>query len=92
MADVRVAYMKYLSTLSVCSTMVYLYPHLFALHSMEPEDGFPEGRTGRIQVPKTMRCGYPWMEAHGAYLLGMSLCPSLYLLSMVLMDVSSFFK
>ncbi|CED84222.1 transport protein sec24 [Phaffia rhodozyma] len=68
-ADVRVAYMQYLRTLSVASTMMYLYPQMFALHALSPEDGFAEEGSGRMKLPQMMRCGYPWMEAHGAYLL-----------------------
>lgn len=68
-SDVRVAYMRAIKSMGVSATLTFLYPRMIALHVIHEDDGFA-GPNGRVRMPPLMRCGYAWMEPHGAYLLG----------------------
>ncbi|KAJ8606470.1 hypothetical protein MRB53_040929 [Persea americana] len=58
-----------LRSCGVTETSLYLYPRIYAIHSLEPEACFANAETGQLVVPPTMRASYARVEEGGAYLV-----------------------
>lgn len=68
-----------LRSCGVTETSLYLYPRIYALHSLEPEACFASAETGQLVVPPTMRASYARVEEGGAYLVDNGQCILLWL-------------
>lgn len=66
--DERSAYMMLLRTLSVSSTILFLYPRLFPLHNLSSEVG-TKGENEKIILPPTIHLSSEKLESSGIYLL-----------------------
>lgn len=69
--DTRAAGMSLFNSLSVTELVWTLYPRMFALHKLRPEDGVVDMK-GQVKLPCMIRTSYERLEADGAYLVGKS--------------------
>lgn len=53
----------------VTETALYLYPRIYALHNMAPEDCFANPETMQLVVPPTLRASFARVEEGGVYLV-----------------------
>lgn len=53
----------------VTETALYLYPRIYALHNLAPEDCFANAETGQLVVPPTVRASFARVEEGGVYLV-----------------------
>ena len=67
--DRRVHAARFLRSCGVTETALYLYPRIYAVHNLNPEDCFANAETGQLVVPPTVRASYARIEEGGAYLV-----------------------
>jgi protein transport protein SEC24 len=60
--------MRMIRSLGCTELSLYLYPRIIPIHSLQPEDGFPNEQ-GQLQVPPTLRASFSKIEEGGAYLV-----------------------
>jgi len=53
----------------VTEMALYLYPRIYALHNLHPEDCFPNPETMQLVVPPTLRASFSRVEEGGVYLV-----------------------
>jgi protein transport protein SEC24 len=53
----------------VTETSLYLYPRIYALHNLNPEDCFAHAETMQLVVPPTLRASFARVEEGGVYLV-----------------------
>jgi protein transport protein SEC24 len=53
----------------VTETSLYLYPRIYALHNLQPEDCFASSTTGQLVVPPSVRASFARVEEGGVYLV-----------------------
>ncbi|KAK5076687.1 COPII coat Sec23p-Sfb3p heterodimer component [Lithohypha guttulata] len=67
--DRRVHSARLLRSAGVNETSLYLYPRIYPIHNLNPEDCFADATTGQLVVPQTLRASYARIEEGGAYLV-----------------------
>ena len=67
--DRRVHAARFLSSASVTEISLYLYPRIYAIHNLAPEDCFPSAETGQLVLPPSMRASFGYVEEGGAYIV-----------------------
>jgi protein transport protein SEC24 len=67
--DRRVHSARLLRSSGVTETALYLYPRIYALHTLQPEDCFASAETGQLVVPPTLRASFARVEEGGVYLI-----------------------
>ena len=60
--------MRMIKSMSALELSLFLYPRIIPIHSMNPEDGFPN-KIGHLQVAPTIRASFSRIEDGGAYLV-----------------------
>ena len=68
-SDRRTHTMRLIKSASPLELSLLLYPRIIALHSLEPEQGFPHSETGHLVMPPTLRASFSRIEEGGAYLV-----------------------
>jgi protein transport protein SEC24 len=53
----------------VTETALYLYPRIYSLHNLNPEDCFADAETMQLVVPPTLRASFARVEEGGVYLV-----------------------
>ncbi|KAI9653444.1 MAG: COPII coat Sec23p-Sfb3p heterodimer component [Alyxoria varia] len=66
--DRRVFDMYSIKSMGPGELSLYLYPRVYALHSLTAEDGFPLDN-GHLRMPSSIRASYSRVEEGGAYLV-----------------------
>ncbi|KIW16593.1 hypothetical protein PV08_03781 [Exophiala spinifera] len=67
--DRRVHSARLMRSSGVTETALYLYPRIYALHNLAPEDCFANAETGQLVVPPTVRASFARVEEGGVYLV-----------------------
>ncbi|KAI1623302.1 hypothetical protein EDD37DRAFT_667058 [Exophiala viscosa] len=67
--DRRVHSARFMRSSGVNETALYLYPRIYALHNLVPEDCFANPETMQLVVPPTMRASFARVEEGGVYLV-----------------------
>ncbi|KIV76859.1 hypothetical protein PV11_08713 [Exophiala sideris] len=67
--DRRVHSARFMRSSGVTETALYLYPRIYALHNMVPEDCFANPETMQLVVPPTLRASFARVEEGGVYLV-----------------------
>jgi len=68
-SDRRVHDMRLLKQMGALELSLYLYPRIYPLHNLAPEDGFPDAETGHLVMPPSMRATFSRVEDGGVYLV-----------------------
>ena len=58
-----------MASASVTEISLYLYPRVYPIHNLSPEDGFPSSETGQLVLPPSMRASYGYVEEGGVYVV-----------------------
>jgi len=58
-----------LRSCGITETALYLYPRIYAIHNLNPEDCFANAETGQLVVPPTIRASYSRIEEGGVYIV-----------------------
>ncbi|KAK5951454.1 COPII coat Sec23p-Sfb3p heterodimer component [Knufia fluminis] len=67
--DRRIHSARMLRSCGITETALYLYPRIYAIHNLNPEDCFANAETGQLVVPPTIRASYSRIEEGGAYIV-----------------------
>ncbi|KIX09527.1 uncharacterized protein Z518_00607 [Rhinocladiella mackenziei CBS 650.93] len=67
--DRRVHSARFMRSSGVTETALYLYPRIYALHNLNPEDCFASSETMQLVVPSTLRASFARVEEGGVYLV-----------------------
>jgi len=67
--DRRIHSARMLRSCGVTETSLYLYPRIYAIHNLNPEDCFAHAETGQLVVPPSVRASYARVEEGGAYIV-----------------------
>ncbi|KAL2433396.1 Protein transport protein Sec24C [Exophiala dermatitidis] len=67
--DRRVHSARMMRSSGVTETALYLYPRIYALHNLNPEDCFANPETMQLVVPPTVRASFARVEEGGVYLV-----------------------
>lgn len=67
--DRRVHSARLLRSCGVTESSLYLYPRIYALHNLQPEDCFASATTGHLVVPPALRASFARVEEGGVYLV-----------------------
>ncbi|OAP65687.1 hypothetical protein AYL99_01659 [Fonsecaea erecta] len=67
--DRRVHSARLMRSSGVTETALYLYPRIYALHNLSPEDCFANAETMQLVVPPTLRASFARVEEGGVYLV-----------------------
>lgn len=67
--DRRIHSARLLRSCGTTETALYLYPRIYAVHNLNPEDCFANAETGQLVVPPTLRASYSRIEEGGVYLV-----------------------
>ncbi|KAL7753856.1 COPII coat Sec23p-Sfb3p heterodimer component [Sorochytrium milnesiophthora] len=68
-SDMRVQAMRFMKSMTVEQSIVYLYPRLLPLFDLPPEVGSVDELTGRTRLPPAVRISYERLDPSGVYLL-----------------------
>ena len=60
---------RFLHSCGPTELALYLYPRIYPLHNLRPEDCFPSRETGQLVVPPTIRASYSRVEEGGVYIV-----------------------
>lgn len=66
--DFRSHAIRFLRSAGPTATSLYLYPRIYAIHSLEATDCFPN-EEGILQVPATMRATFSKVDEGGVYIV-----------------------
>ena len=58
-----------LRSCGVTETALYLYPRMYAIHSLDPAACFADATSGQLVVPTSLRASYARIEEGGAYII-----------------------
>lgn len=67
--DRRVHSARFLRSCGVDESALYLYPRIYALHNLTPEDCFAHPETMQLVLPPTLRASFSRVEEGGVYLV-----------------------
>ncbi|EFX03393.1 sec23 sec24 family protein [Grosmannia clavigera kw1407] len=67
--DRRVHEMRMVRCMGALELSLYLYPRIIPLHTLQPEEGFPDPETGHLRLPPAMRATFARVEPGGVYLV-----------------------
>ncbi|OCT50362.1 hypothetical protein CLCR_06614 [Cladophialophora carrionii] len=67
--DRRVHSARFMRSSGVTETSLYLYPRIYSLHNLNPEDCFADAETMQLVVPPTLRASFARVEEGGVYLV-----------------------
>ncbi|RVX69792.1 hypothetical protein B0A52_06437 [Exophiala mesophila] len=67
--DRRVQSARFLRSAGVTETALYLYPRIYSVHNLQPEDCFANPETMQLVVPPTLRASFARVEEGGVYLV-----------------------
>ena len=67
--DRRVHSARFMHSCGTTELALYLYPRIYPLHNLTPEDCFPNPGTGQLVVPPTLRASYARVEEGGVYIV-----------------------
>ncbi|KPI42602.1 uncharacterized protein AB675_9629 [Cyphellophora attinorum] len=68
-ADWRIHSARLLRSCGVTESALYLYPRIYSLHNLTPEDCFAHPETMQLVVPPTVRASFAYVEEGGVYLV-----------------------
>lgn len=68
-SDRRVHAARFLLSASLKELSLYLYPRIYPVHNLSPEDCFASTETGQLVLPPTMRASYTYVEEGGVYIV-----------------------
>ena len=67
--DRRVHSARFLHSCGITELALYLYPRIYALHNLSPEDCFPSQETGQLVLPPTLRASFSRVDEGGVYIV-----------------------
>ena len=67
--DRRVNELRMIRSMGALELSLYLYPRILPLHTLQPEEGFPDTETGHLKMPPAMRATFSRVEPGGVYLV-----------------------
>ncbi|KAK3376684.1 hypothetical protein B0T24DRAFT_225825 [Lasiosphaeria ovina] len=67
--DRRVHELRLIRSMGALELSLYLYPRMIPVHNLEPEDGFPDEKTGHLKMPPSIRTSFSRVEPGGVYLV-----------------------
>lgn len=68
-SDRRVHEMRMIRSMGALELSLYLYPRMFPIHNLQPEEGFPDTQTGHLKMPPATRATFSRVEPGGVYLV-----------------------
>lgn len=68
-SDRRIHSARFLHSCGTTELALYLYPRIYPLHNLTPEDCFPNPETLQLVVPPTLRASYARVEEGGVYIV-----------------------
>ncbi|KAK0649451.1 hypothetical protein B0T16DRAFT_410109 [Cercophora newfieldiana] len=69
-SDRRVHEMRLIRSMGALELSLYLYPRMIPIHNLQPEDGFPDEKTGgHLRMPPSVRTSFSRVEPGGVYLV-----------------------
>ncbi|KAI0401447.1 hypothetical protein F4802DRAFT_609393 [Xylaria palmicola] len=68
-SDRRVHELRMIRSMGTTELSLYLYPRMIPLHNLNPEDGFPDEKTGHLKLPPSIRTSFSRVEPGGVYLV-----------------------
>ncbi|KAI0487159.1 hypothetical protein F4859DRAFT_328528 [Xylaria cf. heliscus] len=68
-SDRRVHELRMIRSMGPTELSLYLYPRMIPLHNLNPEDGFPDEKTGHLKLPPSIRTSFSRVEPGGVYLV-----------------------
>ncbi|KND89283.1 Uncharacterized protein C4.03c [Tolypocladium ophioglossoides CBS 100239] len=68
-SDRRVHEMRMVRSMGAMELSLYLYPRIFPIHNLQPEEGFTDAETGHLKMPPTVRASFGRVEPGGVYLV-----------------------
>lgn len=68
-SDMRVFSMRLMKSMPLDELALYLYPRVFGLHNLAPEDGYVDPVTGHFRMPKYIRDSVARFDAGGVYVI-----------------------
>ncbi|KAK0713064.1 hypothetical protein B0T26DRAFT_741913 [Lasiosphaeria miniovina] len=67
--DRRVHELRLIRSMGALELSLYLYPRMIPVHNLEPDDGFPDEKTGHLKMPPSIRTSFSRVEPGGVYLV-----------------------
>ncbi|KAK5654309.1 hypothetical protein OQA88_7487 [Cercophora sp. LCS_1] len=67
--DRRVHEMRLIRSMGALELSLYLYPRMIPVHNLQPEDGFPDEKTGHLRMPPAIRTSFSRVEPGGVYIV-----------------------
>lgn len=77
--DRRVHSARFLRSAGVTETALYLYPRIYPIHNLNPEDCFANPDTYQLVLPPTLRATFSKVEEGGAYIVDDGQCVLIWL-------------
>ncbi|KAI2631098.1 hypothetical protein GGS21DRAFT_163607 [Xylaria nigripes] len=68
-SDRRVHELRMIRSMGATELSLYLYPRMIPIHNLNPEDGFPDEKTGHLRLPPAIRTSFSRVEPGGVYLV-----------------------
>ncbi|EPS45788.1 hypothetical protein H072_171 [Dactylellina haptotyla CBS 200.50] len=68
-SDMRTHAMRLIKQMPPAELLSYLYPRILPLHTLLPEQGFPDANTGLLSIPQQIRASFSRIEEGGAYIV-----------------------
>jgi len=69
-SDRRVHEMRMIRSMGALELSLYLYPRIYPIHNLQPEEGFPDPNAGgHLKMPPAMRASFSRVEPGGVYLV-----------------------
>jgi len=68
-SDRRVQEMRMIRCMGALELSLYLYPRIYPIHNLQPEEGFADAETGHLKMPPSMRASFSRVEPGGVYLV-----------------------
>lgn len=68
-SDRRVHELRMIRSMGATELSLYLYPRMIPIHNLDPDDGFPDEKTGHLKLPPAIRTSFSRVEPGGVYLV-----------------------
>ncbi|KAI0554867.1 hypothetical protein F4679DRAFT_525259 [Xylaria curta] len=68
-SDRRVHELRMIRSMGPTELSLYLYPRMIPIHNLDPDDGFPDEKTGHLKLPPAIRTSFSRVEPGGVYLV-----------------------